>query len=217
MWITRPDEWSPGATYACTRIFASNLNEKLAQRFFNMVLLEKCRDDIKRERKLNYHLYMALKKSLFKPGAFYKGILLPLAQSQTCTLREATIISSVLTKVSIPADHSAAALLKLIQLPYSGSTSLFIRVLLNKKYALPLRVLDALVDHFCSAEIDSRQRPVVWHQSLLVFVQRYKNSLDEDARTRIKKLLKTHGHSMISLEIKREFAASEDDSMSMKM
>ena len=157
LWITRPDEWSPGATYACTRIFASNLNEKLAQRFFNMVLLEKCRDDIKRERKLNYHLYMALKKSLFKPGAFYKGILLPLAQSQTCTLREATIISSVLTKVSIPADHSAAALLKLIQLPYSGSTSLFIRVLLNKKYALPLRVLDALVDHLDGPK--RRQRP----------------------------------------------------------
>ena len=32
LWITRPDEWSPSATYACTRIFASNLNEKMAQR-----------------------------------------------------------------------------------------------------------------------------------------------------------------------------------------
>lgn len=33
LWITRPDEWSPSATYACTRIFASNLNEKMAQRY----------------------------------------------------------------------------------------------------------------------------------------------------------------------------------------
>lgn len=36
------------------------------QRFFNIVLLEKCRDDIRANKKLNYHLYMALKKSLFK-------------------------------------------------------------------------------------------------------------------------------------------------------
>lgn len=32
------------------------------------------------------------------------------------------------------------ALLKLAQLPYNGATSLFIRVLLNKKYALPYKV-----------------------------------------------------------------------------
>ena len=120
LWLKRPDEWSPSATFACTRIFASVLNEKMAQRFYNMVLLEKCRDDIRRNRKLNYHLYMALKKALFKvigrntfymdvrnhafvnifqPAAFYKGFLLPLVQTQTCTLREAVIIGSVLAKV----------------------------------------------------------------------------------------------------------------------
>ena len=158
---------------------------------------------------------MALKKSLYKPGAFYKGILLPLVQSQTCTLREATIIGSVIAKVSIPANHSAVALLKLIQLPYSGSTSLFIRVLLNKRYALPQRVLDNLVDHFCSAVNDSRQRPVAWHQSLLIFVQRYKNALDETIKERIKNLMKTHGHPIISLEVKRELSSCEDDVMKM--
>lgn len=73
LWLTRPDQWSPCATYACTRIFASNLNGKMAQRFFNVVLLEKCLDDIRTNKVLNYHLYMALKKALFKPAAFYKG------------------------------------------------------------------------------------------------------------------------------------------------
>ena len=160
LWLTRPDEWSPSATYACTRIFASNLNEKMAQRFFNLVLLEKCRDDIRRNNKLNYHYYMALKKALFKPAAFYKGLLLPLAQSRTCTLREATIIGSVLAKVSIPGNHSAAALLRLAEMPYSGSTSLFVRVIVNKKYALPRRVIDALVVHFCAFEKEAVLLPV---------------------------------------------------------
>ena len=204
LWITRPDTWSPTATYACTRVFASNLNSKMAQRFFNLVLLEKCRDDIRENNKLNYHLYMALKKSLFKPAAFYKGILLPLAQSGDCTLREATIFGSVLAKVSIPGIHSAAALLRLTQMPYSGSTSMFIRILLNKKYSLPRRVIDALVDHFVNFEREKRVLPVVWHQSLLVFAQRYKLEVDDVQRSRLKALLKIHAHYQITPEVRRE-------------
>ena len=204
LWLTRPDEWSPCATYACTRIFASNLNAKMTQRFLNLVLLEKVRDDIRRNDKLNYHLYMALKKAVYKPAAFYKGLLLPLAQSSTCTLREATIISSILAKVSIPNDHSAAALLRLAEMPYSGSTSMFLKVLLNKKYALPRRVIDALVTHFVSFQSESRVLPVIWHQSLLVFAQRYKNELDETQREKLKLLLRVQLHHQITPEIRRE-------------
>jgi hypothetical protein len=36
----------------------------------------------------------ALKKATFKPAAFYKGILIPLCASRTCTLREAVVLSS---------------------------------------------------------------------------------------------------------------------------
>jgi len=45
-----------------------------------MILLDKVRDDIAENKKLNYHLYMALKKALYKPGAFFKGLLFPLCQ-----------------------------------------------------------------------------------------------------------------------------------------
>ncbi len=162
LWLTRPDEWSPSATYAATRVFASNLNAKMAQRFFNLVLLEKCRDDIRVNSKMNYHLYLALKKALFKPAAFYKGLLLPLAQSGTCTLREALIIGSVLAKVSIPGNHSAAVIMRLAEMPYSGSTSIFVKILLNKKYALPRRVIEALVCHFCSFAEETRILPVIF-------------------------------------------------------
>jgi essential nuclear protein 1 len=67
------------------------------------------------------------------------GILIPLCASRTCTLREAVVLSSVLTRSSIPMLHSAAALLKLAELQYAGTTSFFLRVLLDKKYALPFR------------------------------------------------------------------------------
>eukprot|EP01038_Epipyxis_sp_PR26KG_P012166 gene12166-16293_t len=204
LWITRPDEWSPAATFACTRIFSSNLNAKMAQRFYNIVLLEKCRDDIRVNDKLNYYLYMALKKALFKPAAFYKGLLLPLAQSRTCTLREATIIGSVLMKVSIPSNHSAAVLLRLAEMPYSGSTSLFIKILLSKKYALPIRVINALVVHFTQFTDEKRLLPVIWHQSLLVFVQRYKRDLTEEQTENLRNLIRIHNHHQITPEVRRE-------------
>ena len=55
---SRPTTHDHQATYVATRIFASNLNAKLSQRFFNLILLEKCRDDIHANKNLNYHYYM---------------------------------------------------------------------------------------------------------------------------------------------------------------
>ena len=43
---------------------------------------------------------------------------------------------------------------------------------------LPLLMqVDGLVDHFAGFQREQRTMPVVWHQSLLVFVQRYKNEI----------------------------------------
>ncbi|MEE6508394.1 hypothetical protein FKM82_020872 [Ascaphus truei] len=106
LYITEPETWTAAAVYQATRIFSSNLTERMAQRFYNLVLLPRVRDDITEYKRLNFHLYMALKKALFKPGAWFKGILIPLCETATCTLREAVIIGSILTKCSIPVLHS---------------------------------------------------------------------------------------------------------------
>jgi hypothetical protein len=47
------------------------------------------------------------------------------------------------------------------------------KLLMNKKYALPYRVLDGLVAHFVRFEDEEKELPVIWHQCLLTFVQRY--------------------------------------------
>ncbi|CAN0091643.1 unnamed protein product [Ascophyllum nodosum] len=204
LWLTRPEGWSSHAMLAATKIFASNFNAKMAQRFYNVFLLEACRSDIQEHKRLNYHLYEALRKSVYKPSAFYKGILLPLAASGDCTLREAAIFSSVLARVTIPANHSAVALLKLAQLPYNAATSMFIRVLLNKKYALPYKVIDALVDHFMTFTRETRVLPVLWHQSLLVFAQRYRGDITRADKDRLKELLKAQEHHQITPEVRRQ-------------
>ena len=47
---------------------------------------------------------------------------------------------------------------------YSGAVSLFMMVLLNKKYSLPYVVIDALVDYFRTFDSDDRELPVLWQQ-----------------------------------------------------
>lgn len=79
--LTQPENWTPHATYAATKIFASNLDPKMAQKFYKEILLSKVREEIGGEgNKLSVQVYAALKKSIYKPAAFFKGILFPLCE-----------------------------------------------------------------------------------------------------------------------------------------
>lgn len=210
LYITEPEQWSPHATFQATRLFASNLNVKMAQRFFNLVLLPRVRADIAANRRLHFALFCALRKACYKPAAFFKGILLPLCAAGNCTLREAVVLSSVMMRKSLPLLHAAAALLKIAEMDYSGTNSFFIRVLLDKKYALPYRVLDALVDHFLRFAPETRVLPVVWHQSLLTFVQRYKFEITAADKERLRQLASKQKHYLVTPEVLRELAVGRN-------
>lgn len=226
--ITQPENWTGNAIYAGTRIFISS-KPHVAQEFISTVLLERVREEIHETKKLNVHTYNALRKALYKPACFFKGLLFPLVQSGTCSLREAHIVSSVIARVSIPVLHSAAALLRMCDLAAeqsmrsleaTGAVNTFIRVFLEKKYALPYKVIDALVFHFMRFRTDNDTNmgdgpgsakayklPVLWHQSLLVFAQRYRNDITEDQREALLDLLLVRGHKDIGPEVRRELLA----------
>ncbi|KAF7822529.1 bystin [Senna tora] len=210
LYVTEPENWSPNAMYQATRIFASNLGIKRAERFYKLVLLPRVREDIRKNKRLHFALYQSLKKSLYKPAAFFKGILFPLCESRTCTLREAVIIGSIMEKVSIPPLHSSVALLKLGEMEYCGTTSYFIKLLLEKKYALPYRVLDGVVAHFMRFLEETRIMPVIWHQSLLAFVQRYKNELQMEQKENLRVLMERQKHKLVTPEIIRELNHSRN-------
>jgi essential nuclear protein 1 len=92
----------------------------------------------------------------------------------------------------------------------TGPTSLFIRVLLDKKHALPYKVLDALVFHFIRLGNTHAQGtlPVLWHQSLLVLCQRYAAHLAPEQKDALRDVVRAHPHAQISPEIRRELAAA---------
>lgn len=93
----------------------------MVQRFLEMVILGRVREDIYETKKLNVHFFNALKKALYKPASFFKGFLFPLVDSG-CSLREAHIISAVLVRISIPVLHSAAAIKGLCDIAAQVST-----------------------------------------------------------------------------------------------
>ena len=84
--LTHPENWSPHACRAATKIFISNMKPAQAQLFLSVVLLDAIRGDIQENKKLNVHYFEALKKSLYKPGAFFKGIVFPMLDAGRFTL-----------------------------------------------------------------------------------------------------------------------------------
>ena len=191
-----------------------------AQRFYNTILLPAVQDNIFQYKKLNYHLYMAVKKSMFKIGAFLKGFLLPLAES--AGTREAIIVGSILQKMSISVLHVAAALMKMTTYSYRLGNGYFMKVLLSKRYSLPTAVLDALVNYMCKTGMqvadnedygemdedheleagdDVEEMPVMWHQTVLALVQCYKYYFSVEQRKKLNALCKVQFHRSITPEI----------------
>lgn len=87
---------------------------------------------------------------------------------------------------------------------YTGPTSVFIKVLIDKKYALPYKVIDALVFHFMRFKSVPDALPLLWHQSFLAFSQRYKNDITEDQRDVLLDVLLVKGHPLVGTDIRRE-------------
>lgn len=86
--LTKPENWTAQACHAATRIFVSQMKPPQARVFLEGVLLDAIREDIrltregarknKNHRKLNVHYYEAMRRALYKPAAFFKGIIFPL-------------------------------------------------------------------------------------------------------------------------------------------
>lgn len=201
---TAPENWTAASMSEATKLFSSNLSDEMAQRFYNIILLPRLRDDIAEYKKLNFHLYKALKRALYKPGAFYRGIILPLCEeSSETSLREAVIISSILKKTHVPLLHSAATMLKISEMPHSPARCVFLMDLISKNYALPYRVLDGIVDHFTRYTYDDKiELNVQWHQTLLKFCQLYTRDISSDQREALMNLIKKHPHPQITPEIR---------------
>ena len=56
---------------------------------------------------------------------------------------------------------------------------------------------------------DKRKLPVLWHQSLVTFVQRYKEDLSSEQKDALIELTSCHFHYQITPEVRRELVNSK--------
>eukprot|EP00917_Polyrhabdina_sp_WS-2016_P014962 GHVP01032625.1.p1 GENE.GHVP01032625.1~~GHVP01032625.1.p1 ORF type:complete len:400 (+),score=88.34 GHVP01032625.1:2112-3311(+) len=200
--MTCPEEWSNQAMKIMTIIFASAQTPRMVVKFYRLVLLPRVKKVIRNRKRLDAHLYYALKKAFYKPSAWFSGILLPLSE-EGCTMQEALVVGSVLSKMSVPAVHAAACLVALAsQKTWFAPTSYFLSIILQKAYSLPLTVIEAIADHFHRFIEDLRHLPVLWHQSLLCFLNNYGGELDKQRKENILLLVKKHHHHLITPAIR---------------
>ncbi|EDS89496.1 hypothetical protein CL6EHI_174260 [Entamoeba histolytica] len=136
--------------------------------------------------------------TIYRPQAFFKGLIFPLCQEKDVTLKEATIIASILHKVSIPSKHSAVALYKLSTMEYNSTQALFLKTLLDKKYSLPYAALDAVANYYIGFIDKKVDTPLLWHQGLLVFVQRYSKDFKPQQVQQLLRLCQVHRHHAIT-------------------
>ncbi|KAL7715758.1 Bystin [Entamoeba marina] len=186
--LTNPATWTPHSLFAATKLFIHSTSS-IAEKFMNTFLLPIIRNSMHKTKKLHFQEYLAVKRCIYQPAAFFKGIIFPLCQTNDVTFKEATIIASILQKVSIPAKHSAVALYKLSTIPYNSTQGLFMKTLLDKKCCCEL---------FPWFHGQKQNLPLLWHQSLLVLVQRYVKDFKPQQITQLQKLCQVHKHHAIT-------------------
>ena len=167
-------------------------------------MLEAVRRNFDETKTVNVHYFQAMKKAIYKPAAFFKGIIFPVVQDDRTTLKETNVYCSVISNTSIPSLHAAAALMKICNGKYTGPKFMIIRSLLDKKFALPTKSISNIFEYFSSFISSETNLPVLWHQALLVFVQRYKSEFDENRRSTLLELVRLQNHAIISPEVLRE-------------
>ena len=119
-----------------------------------------------------------MQKGLYRPASWIRGILLPFAEMQDSTLKQAQIISAAIMKTPLSNAHAGAAIFELLDLQYSGPLNVILKVFVDKKLSLPQIVVQKLVDWFMSFKNNAAEQvPVLWFQTLLSFCKLYKSKL----------------------------------------
>ena len=72
--------------------------------------------------------------------------------------------------------HSSVAMLKLADLGVCSATIIFLKIMIEKRYALPIRVVNALVQFILAAEQIDQTLPVIWFQLVLSTCELYSSN-----------------------------------------
>ena len=173
--MTNPPNWTPNAFFEITRIFVSKTESERTLKFFSDYLLPRVMSDLRLGKKLNYHLFRSLQKGLYRPASWFRGIFSVFLSHPEATIKQAQILAAVLMKTSFPSEHACAVIQRCIQSPFTGPLNVILKILIEKKFALPRKVISSLVDWFVSFQNNPNVKvmPVLWYEFLKSFLKLY--------------------------------------------
>jgi essential nuclear protein 1 len=155
------------------------------------------REDLKKNKKLNFHYFEALRKAIYKTNAWFQAVVLFLCENNA-TSREIQIVETLLKQMSLPPLSSAVAMIKMTQMKPNPATIHFLKALIEKKYKLPKKVVDNLAEFFLNFRDSEEELTVAWHQAFLSFCSQYSSSFDEMLKVSLKNVADRHKHHLIT-------------------
>ncbi|CAH8584006.1 unnamed protein product [Heterobilharzia americana] len=205
--MLKPLEWSVHTYPRIVKVFASKGHEP-AHHFYELYLLPKVKQDIEENRRLCFHLFEALIRSMFRPEEFISGVYLPWVQSEM-SKTEGLILSNLIKRATLKSRFAAVALALTLEEEFSIPRSMVIETFLTKKYHLPEAAVLKVIDYFISFDkdctayfTDEKRMPLTWFKSLLVFLEFYRHCIGSDEREKLLKLCRRHEHPQITQEIR---------------
>lgn len=199
--LTKPEKWSKYATFEATKIFSTGLKESEVPKFYELILLPIILKHIEEHKKLDGVLYQTLIKALYKPIAWFKGILFPLIR-QRCSNKVMVIIGSIIKRMSINVKYVMIGVKLMFSLKGEDSVLFyFLSIIFDKKYKFTKDFIEESTKYFEEFSSSKKALPLVWHKSLLLFVQNYKDSLSDEQRRRLQNLVTRKHHHKVSIEI----------------
>lgn len=199
--LSNPLGWSPNAIEAVTVLFSQTASDKRLIKYIQNILLEYIQDKLESAKKLPRPVWNALMAAARRPPCFIKGLLLPLSVESQISMKEARVISAIVTKVKLPRDHMNALLIKICENQFSTVRTIFVAKLISKGQALAIQAIDAVFAYFMQFMGEDEKQPLLWHKALLDFVKRYGCELTLEQREALGPLLQKHKHEQITKEI----------------
>ncbi|OHS97651.1 Bystin [Tritrichomonas foetus] len=200
--LSNPMNWSLNAVQAVTLLFAQSASDKRLTTYIRHFLLDYIQELLERSKKLPKQIWNALMAAARRPPCFINGMLIPLSMEPQVSMKEARVISAIVTKVKLPRDHMNAFIIKICEAENSATRTIFLARLISKGQALAIRTIDSILSYFLSFLGEDEKQPLIWQKALLDFIKRYGQELTYEQREALEPLLQKQHHQQITPEIR---------------
>ncbi|KAH0788206.1 Bystin-domain-containing protein [Histomonas meleagridis] len=201
LYLTQPFKWTINALTSVTLTFQHYASVKRNTIYNEQILLEYVLDRLESPRPIPKTIMEPITIAARTPQSFLVGFLIPLSTETICPSKTAKFISTLIAQIKLPNTYANVFIDHLCKSDRSQVITLFLSRLISRSYALTISSIDAIYAYFLSYQGDSEQMPMIWHNAILEFVQKYGKNLLDEQKEGLTELVKTKSNPKITPQI----------------